>query len=114
MRYFLYVDHLCFFVLCCYAVASVHCCLVVTLGERADLLALGCDVYCDYVTFPFGILGQVCYFIVSILDHCCLSYFKLNSYDTLNSKGVRHIHWLSTISLHSMHPFLLSNQGKYY
>ena len=23
-------------------------------GERADLLALVCDVYCDFVTFPFG------------------------------------------------------------
>ena len=44
--------------------------------KRADLLALVCDVYCDFVTFPFGILGQVWYLIVSILDPCCLSYFK--------------------------------------
>ena len=28
-------------------------------GDRADLVALVCDVYCDFVTFPFGILGQV-------------------------------------------------------
>ena len=28
----------------------------------------------DFVTFPFGILGQVWYFIVSIPDPCCLSY----------------------------------------
>ena len=41
--------------------------------ERADLLALVCDVYCDFVTFPFGILGQVWYLIVSIPDPCCLS-----------------------------------------
>ena len=34
----------------------------------ADLLALVCDVYCDFVTFPFGILGQVWYLIVSIPD----------------------------------------------
>ena len=27
----------------------------------------------DFVTFPFGILGQVWYLIVSIADHCCLS-----------------------------------------
>ena len=48
-----------------------------------DLLALVCDVYCDFVTFPFGILGQVWYLIVSIPDPCCLSYFKeiLMSYD---------------------------------
>ena len=49
--------------------------LVVTLRERADLLALDCDVYCDFVTFPFGIHGQVWYLIVSIPDPCCLSYF---------------------------------------
>ena len=29
------------------------------LKGRADLLALVCDIYCDFVTFPFGILGQV-------------------------------------------------------
>ena len=34
-----------------------------------------CDVYRDFVTFPFGILGQVCYLIVSIPDPCCISYF---------------------------------------
>ena len=43
--------------------------------KRVDLLALVCDVYCDFVTFPFGILGQVWYLIVSIPDPCCLSYF---------------------------------------
>ena len=40
----------------------------------ADLLSLVCDVYCDFVTFPFGILRQVWYLIVSIPDPCCLSY----------------------------------------
>ena len=30
---------------------------------------------CDFVTFPFGILGQVWYLIVSIPDPSCLSYF---------------------------------------
>ena len=45
--------------------ASVHCYLVVTCLERADLLALVCDVYCIFVTFPCGILGQVWYLIVS-------------------------------------------------
>ena len=51
--------------------ASVHCCLVVTCWERVDLLALVCDV-----TFPCGIMGQVCYLIVSIADLYHLSYFK--------------------------------------
>ena len=62
-----------------HAFASVHCCLVVTCRERADLLALVCGVYCDFVSFPFRILGQVCYLIASIPDHCYLS--NLKTYD---------------------------------
>ena len=31
---------------------------------------------CDFVTFRFGILGQVWYLIVMIPDLCRLSYFK--------------------------------------
>ena len=58
----------------CHALAYLHCCLVVTRRERADLLALVCDVHCDFVTFPFGILEQVRYLIVSIPDPCSLSY----------------------------------------
>ena len=37
--------------------------------------ALVCDVYYDFVTFPFGIIAQVWYLIVSIPDPCSLSYF---------------------------------------
>ena len=55
--------------------ASVHCCLVVICCERADLLALVGDVYCIFVTFPSGNLGQVWYLIVSFPDLCRLSYF---------------------------------------
>ena len=57
--------------------ASVHCCLVVTCWERAGLLALVGDVYCIFVTFPCGILGQVWYLIVSFPDLCHLSYFEI-------------------------------------
>ena len=32
--------------------------------------------YCEVVTFPNGILGQVCCLIVSTLDLCPLSYFR--------------------------------------
>ena len=59
-----------------HAFASVHCCLVVTCRERADLLALVGDLYCMFVTFPCGILGQVWYLIVSFLYLCALSYFE--------------------------------------
>ena len=50
---------------------------VVTYLERADLLALVGAVYCIFVTFPDGILGQVWYLIVTFPDLCCLSYFVL-------------------------------------
>ena len=66
----------CVFVSCVsHAFASVHCCLVVTCCERADILALVGDVYYIFVTFPCGILGQVWYLIVSLPDYCSLSYF---------------------------------------
>ena len=55
-RYFFLI--ICVFVSCVsYAFASVHCCLVVTCLERADLLALVGDGYCNFVTFRCGILG---------------------------------------------------------
>ena len=67
------MDQLCFCVLCFTYFPSVHCCLVVTCWERADLLALVGDVFSIYVTFPCGILGQMWYLIVSIPDLCRLS-----------------------------------------
>ena len=36
--------------------------------ERVNLLALVGDVYCMFVTFPCGILGQEWYLIVSFLN----------------------------------------------
>ena len=63
------MDHL-----CCvpHAFTSVHCCLVVTGWERADLLALVGDFYCIFVTFPCGMW----YLIGSFPGLCRLSYFK--------------------------------------
>ena len=66
-----------------HAFASIHCCLVVTCWERADLLALVGDVYCIFVTFPCGILGQVWYLIVSFPDLCRLSNFGSKLFHTL-------------------------------
>ena len=48
--------------------------LFIAAWERADLLALVGDVYCIFVTFPCGILGQVWYLTVSFPDLCLLSY----------------------------------------
>ena len=64
---------------CCvfHAFASVHCCLVLTCWERADLLALVGDVYCIFVTLTCGIVGQAWYLIGLFPGLCGLSYFKL-------------------------------------
>ena len=60
----------------CYAVLSVPCSLVVIDWERADLLALLYVMFsCVFVTFTYGILGQVWYLIISIPDICLLLYF---------------------------------------
>ena len=58
-----------------HAFTSVHCCLVVTCLERADLLALVGYVNCIFVTLPYGVLGRVWCLIVSFHDLCHLSYF---------------------------------------
>ena len=69
----------------CHTVLSVPCSLVVSCWERADLLALLCVMFsCVFVTFPYHVLGQVWYFIVSIPDVFMLSYFYI--YAGLKSK----------------------------
>ena len=50
------MDLLCFCsvlcLLCLCARLFIYMCFVVTCWERADLLALVCGVYCEFVTFP--------------------------------------------------------------
>ena len=71
-RWYFFCGSFVLFMSCvCHTFTSVHCCLVVTCWERADLLALVCDVYCVFVTFPC----QVWYLIVLFPDLCSLSYF---------------------------------------
>ena len=51
----------------CHAFESVHCCLVVTCWEKADLLALVstvCDVYLCFCHFPMWYPGSGV-----VLDH---------------------------------------------
>ena len=67
----------------CHAFLSVQCSLVVTCWERANLLAVLCVMlYCVFVTFPCGFLGQVWYLIVSIPDLYLITYF--NQYISLS------------------------------
>ena len=42
----------------CHAFESVHCCLVVTCWERADLLALVCDVLLCFCLFHMWYSGS--------------------------------------------------------
>ena len=70
------MDHLCYF---CIVFVMLLRLLIAALWLPArkgltswlSFLVLNCVV----VTFPFGILGQVSYLIVSIPDLCPLSYF---------------------------------------
>ena len=53
----------------CHAVLSVPCSLVVTYCESTALLALFCVMFfLCFVTFQYGVLGQMWYLIVSIPD----------------------------------------------
>ena len=47
--------------------------LVATCWQMADLLTFLYVMFsCVYITFPFGVLGQVWYLIVSLSDICLL------------------------------------------
>ena len=60
----------------CHVVLPVSCSLVVTCWERADVSALLYVAFCCvFVSFPYNVLGQVWYLIVSIPDLCLLPYF---------------------------------------
>ena len=90
--------------------ASVYMCFVVTCWERADLLTLVCGVYCEFVTFPIGILGQVWYLIVSIPDLCTLTYFE--TLDRINRKSDQN--WKSICFLTVLkHKFCTLNACQY-
>ena len=66
--------YLCFtFSLSYYLVFSLQPCD--HLLEMADLLALLCVMFpCVFITFPYGVLGQVRILIVLIPDICILPY----------------------------------------
>ena len=77
----------------CHSVFSVPCSLVVTCWEMADLLALLYVIcYCVFVTFQYGVLGQVCFLIVWIPDLCLLPYFNAGPVSILyiNCKTMAH------------------------
>ena len=56
---------------------SVYWCLVVNAGKGLTSWLSFVVSYCKFVTFPFGILGQVWYLIVSFPVLCTLTYFEI-------------------------------------
>ena len=79
---------------------SVCWCLVVTCWERAELLALVCDVWCGH--FAIGILGQVWCLIAAIPDLCPFSYFV--HFDAIWDLTYVYI-WNYSILIHFYHIF---------
>ena len=71
------MDHLCYL---CIVFVMLSRLLIAVLwspaGKGVISLLLFVMSNCDFVTFPYGILGQVWYLIVLIPDLCFLSYFK--------------------------------------
>ena len=73
------MDHFCYL---CYVFAMFSCLFNAALWSPAGKgltywLFCECCEWCllCFVTFPFGVLGLVCYLIVSIPDVCLLTYF---------------------------------------
>ena len=64
-------------VLCLSCFLSVHCSLVVTCWETGPMALLCVMFYCAFVTFPCGVLDQICCLIVSIPDICLLSFIQI-------------------------------------
>ena len=70
------MDQLCL----CLVFLMFSCLFIAALWSPAGkrlTLALDGDVYCIFVTFPCGILGQVWLMIVWFPDPCCLSCFVM-------------------------------------
>ena len=90
-----------------HVILSVPCSIVVTCWERAELLALLCGMFsCVFVTFPYGVLGQVWYLIVSIPDRCLLPYFVIYRSSKspwplfLGEGGPGHFHCMNFFIIH--------------
>ena len=71
------MDHLCHLCLAFFMLLRLFIAALWSLaGKGLTYLPLFVMFNC-FVNFLGGILGQVCYLIVSIPDLCCISYFTL-------------------------------------
>ena len=48
------------------------------MGKTRPVGSLVCDVFLCFVTFPYGVTGQVWYLIVSISDLCIVPYLLMS------------------------------------
>ena len=80
-----------------YCKMPVPCSHVATCWERADLLALWCIMFFRvFITFPYGVLGQMWYLIVLLPDICLLSYFLFKNKARIARKRIYHVRNLVT------------------
>ena len=72
------MDHLCYLCLVFFMLLRLFiAALWSPAGKRLTSWLLFVMFNCVFVTFPCGILCQVCYLIVSIPDLCHLSHFQM-------------------------------------
>ena len=84
-----FVDHLCF--LCLWFVMLLHLFIAALwspAGKGLTSMLLFVMSNCYFVTFPFGILGQVWYLIVWILELCHLSYIYIYAFNIVTYSSV--------------------------
>ena len=66
----------CFMFVFCYAALPVYYSLVITCWEQADLLVLSCVVFsCVFVTFLYGVPGQLYRFLFFAFFSTLLCFF---------------------------------------
>ena len=94
----------------CHAFASVHGYLVVICWERADLLALVCDVYCDLCHFPLWYPGSDV--VLDCIDFWSLPSFLLGRIRINNSSWWTR--WLCVLSQAFVAAILYNGNTMYY
>ena len=94
------VDLVCFFCVLCFVSLPYYlscflqpCGHLLGNGRPLDCLVYDVFLCSSFVTFPYGVLGQVWYLIVSIPDLCLLSYFFVSP-----AKQVRRIGFMTLSS----------------
>ena len=69
------------------------------------LLSVPCSLFSVFVTFPYGVPGQVWYFIVLIPYVCLLSYFTLEMRLFLDPFVYNQLFWVPCELLHEGRSF---------